>query len=136
MMARIPLRDRRGSVALEFGLVVPMVLVLLVGVIDVGRLIGDQHALDRGVAAAARYAAVNSASATASTITAAFTAAAAPLIGSCSTCVSVSFSPAGSQGQPGGTVTVSVSYPWHASAPSLVLFSTTLTSSITLTIQN
>ena len=136
MTRRRGLRDQHGSTALEFGLMLPMVLVLLVGVIDVGRLIGDQHALDRGVAAAARYASVNSASATASTITAQFAAAAAPLIGSCGGCVSVTFSPAGSQGQPGGTVTVSVSYPWHASAPSLILFGMTLTSSTTLTVLN
>lgn len=127
-------RDRRGSVALEFGVVLPLVLMLLVGIMDVGRMMGDQHALDRGVAVAARYAIVNSSTATANTITAQFTAAVQPLLGSCGTCtVNVTFSPSY---QVGGTVTVTASYPWTPTVPTLVLSDTTLTSTITLTVQN
>ena len=129
-----PCRDRRGTAALEFGLVLPFMLMLLVGMLDVGRLIGDQHALDRGVAVAARYAIVNSASASATTITAQFDQAVQPLLGSCVGCtVTVTFSPSY---QPGATVTVSATYAWTSTLPTLSLANTTLSSSITLTVQN
>lgn len=134
MTARPPLRDRHGSLALEFGLVLPFVIVMLVGILDVGRLMGDQHALDRGVEVAARYAVVNSSSASTGTITTQFDQAVQPLLGSCATCtVSVSFNPSY---QPGATVTVTASYPWTPTLPLMLLSATTLSSSITLTVQN
>ena len=127
-------RDGRGTAALEFGLALPVVMLLAVGIIDLGRLLGDQHALDRGVTVAARYAAVSSTSAGTGTITAQFTAAVQPLLGSCGTCtVTVSFSPSY---RPGGTVTVAAQYPWSASLSMLALPSLTLNSSVTLTVLN
>ncbi len=128
------LRDRRGTASLELALVLPFVIAVLLGAIDLGRLMGDQHALDRGVAVAARYAIVNSSSATAASITTVFDSAVQPLLGSCGTCtVTVSFNPSY---QPGGTVTISATYPWTATLPALTVANTTLSSSITLTVQN
>lgn len=134
MSSRPLWRDRRGDVALEFAIVLPLVLMLLLGIIDVGRLLGDQHALDRGVEVAARFAAVSSASADATTITTQFNKAIQPLLGSCSACtVTVGFNPSY---QPGATVTITATYPWTPSAPSFLLSDTTLTSTMTLTVLN
>ena len=48
-----------GSVAVEYGLLLPALLLLVLGVMDVGRLLWTQATLDRAVEAAARCAAVN-----------------------------------------------------------------------------
>ena len=57
-----------------------------------------------------------------------------PLLGSCVGCtVTVTFSPSY---QPGATVTVSATYAWTSTLPTLSLANTTLSSSITLTVQN
>lgn len=48
----------RGTVALEFALVLPALLLMALGVMDVGRLIWTQTTLDRAVEAAARCAAI------------------------------------------------------------------------------
>lgn len=127
-------RDRRGTVALEFALVAPFVLTLIFALLDLGRLLGDQHALDAGVAVAARYAIVSSASASAAAIEAKVFGTIAPLLGACGTCtVTVTFAPSY---QPGGTVTVAASYPWVPSTPISLLPAHTLASSSTLTVQN
>lgn len=126
--------DRRGSTALEFGLALPIFSALMFGILDLGRLFGDQHALDSGVAVAARYAAVNSASASPASIKAQFVTAVLPLLGTCGSCtVTVSFTPSY---QPGGTVTVAAQYPWSPSLGTLGLPGLTLSTSITLTILN
>lgn len=51
--------SRRGSTALEYAVVAPAFLTLVFGVIDVGRLVWFQVALDRATQAAARCANVN-----------------------------------------------------------------------------
>ncbi|MFZ2466851.1 TadE/TadG family type IV pilus assembly protein [Parvibaculum sedimenti] len=48
-----------GAAAIEFALVVPLVLLFTIGIVDVGRLLWTQTTLDRAVQAAARCAAVN-----------------------------------------------------------------------------
>lgn len=50
-----------GTAAIEFALVLPVLLLFTLGLIDVGRLLWTQTTLDRAVQAAARCAAVNSA---------------------------------------------------------------------------
>jgi Flp pilus assembly protein TadG len=50
---------RRGSVALEYGLIAPLLLVLVLGIIDTGRLIWIYTTLYRATEAAARCGAVN-----------------------------------------------------------------------------
>lgn len=47
--------DTRGTAALEFGLLLPFMVVLLAGVTDIGRSIWHHHSLQKGVQDAARY---------------------------------------------------------------------------------
>jgi Flp pilus assembly protein TadG len=55
--------DQRGIVAIEFALFMPILILLLIGLIDVGRVFHRQMVLDRAVRAAADYAVVVGASA-------------------------------------------------------------------------
>lgn len=50
-----------GNVAIEFGLILPVLLMLTLGIIDVGRLFWANMTLARATEAAARCAAVNNA---------------------------------------------------------------------------
>ena len=52
-------RGERGSVAVEYGIILPVLLMLVLGIVDMGRLIWTQTTLDRAVEAAARCGAVN-----------------------------------------------------------------------------
>jgi Flp pilus assembly protein TadG len=54
-----PLRSRRGTVALEYGLVLPALLLFLLGIMDTGRLLWTYTTLNRAAAAAARCGAVD-----------------------------------------------------------------------------
>lgn len=56
MMTR---RSTDASVAVEFGLLLPMVLVFLIGIIEAGRLVWTQSTLDYAVSEAARCGAVD-----------------------------------------------------------------------------
>ncbi len=49
----------RGSVAVEYGIILPVFLLLVLGIVDVGRLMWTQTTLDRAVEAAARCGAVD-----------------------------------------------------------------------------
>jgi len=51
--------SQRGSVALEYGLIVPLLLVLVLGIMDTGRLIWTYTTLYRAAEAAARCGAIN-----------------------------------------------------------------------------
>lgn len=48
-------RDSRGAAALEFGILLPFLVILLSGVVELGRSLWQHHALDKGVRDAARY---------------------------------------------------------------------------------
>lgn len=48
--------DQRGSIAVEFALVAPVLMVVLAGVIDIGSAAYVRHSLDTRVTAAAEYA--------------------------------------------------------------------------------
>lgn len=50
---------RRGAAAIEYGLILPAVLLFIIGIIDVGRLLWTYTTLNRAVEAAARCGAVN-----------------------------------------------------------------------------
>jgi Flp pilus assembly protein TadG len=125
---------RRGSFALEFALVAPCMLILLIGLIDLGRMFGDQHALDEGVSVAARYAVVNSASATVASIKSQFMQSVQPVLGNCTGCTfAITFTPSY---QPGATVTVSATYAWAPSVTITLMAAQSLASATTLTVQN
>jgi Flp pilus assembly protein TadG len=52
-------RERRGVAALEFGLMTPVFLIALAGVVDIGTAFVSQSMLDSVVSSAANYALVN-----------------------------------------------------------------------------
>jgi len=54
-------RRERGSVAIEYAIILPVFLVLVLGLMDTGRLIWTQTTLDRAVEAAARCASIDTA---------------------------------------------------------------------------
>lgn len=47
--------DSRGTAAVEFGLLLPFMVVLLAGIADIGRSIWHHHSLQKGAQDAARY---------------------------------------------------------------------------------
>lgn len=49
----------RGAVAIEYGIILPVLIVLVFGLIDTGRLIWTQTTLDRATETAARCGAVD-----------------------------------------------------------------------------
>jgi Flp pilus assembly protein TadG len=61
MSKRSAIRGKRGTAALEYGLVVPVLLLFLLGIIDMGRLMWTYAGLSRAVAEGARCGAVNTA---------------------------------------------------------------------------
>jgi hypothetical protein len=56
---RLPLRNDRGTALVEFALVLPLVLLLLLGMIDVGKAVNYWNDETHLANEAARYAAVN-----------------------------------------------------------------------------
>jgi Flp pilus assembly protein TadG len=129
--------DRRGNAALEFAMAAPCVLILLIGLLDIGRLFADQYALDQGVAVAARYAVVNSTSATVgATSLTAFEQQVQPLLGSCIAAGTCTFSLAPAGFLPGATVSVTATYTWTPSAAITAIPAQILNSATTLTVQN
>lgn len=54
-----PRDGERGAVAVEYGIILPVFLVLVLGMMDTGRLLWTQTTLDRAVEAAARCSVVN-----------------------------------------------------------------------------
>jgi Flp pilus assembly protein TadG len=59
-MALFDRNDRAGSVAVEMAVVLPLVLLVIVGLMEFGRVLWTQATLDYAVEAAARCAVVNS----------------------------------------------------------------------------
>jgi len=57
--SRAPDNANAGSMALEYGLLIPALLLLIFGTMDVGRLIWTYATLHRAVEASARCAAIN-----------------------------------------------------------------------------
>lgn len=53
------LRSRRGAAAVEYGLILPALLLFIIGIIDVSRLLWTYTTLNRAVEAAARCGAIN-----------------------------------------------------------------------------
>jgi Flp pilus assembly protein TadG len=123
-----------GTTAAEFAIATGVVLVLVFATFDIGRLFAAQHALDFGVEKAVRYAVVNSTTATSATIKSKLVTAITPAIGAtqaAAAIVSVTFSPSE---KIGGTVTVTASLAWTASAAGDFMPAVTLNSAQTLTI--
>lgn len=125
---------RRGVAGIETAMVLTTFFALLFGMFDLSRMVGWQHVLDRSVLTAVRYAAVNSSSATTSSITAAFTTAATPLLGAATAGqakVTVTFTPSYATGN---AVTVSARLAWAPATGLTQFIALTLTSSATMTV--
>lgn len=58
-MIRSLCRSRRGAAAVEFGLIAPILLLVLVGTIEAGRAIWTRNALQFAAEEAARFSMVN-----------------------------------------------------------------------------
>lgn len=54
------MRDSVGATAVEFALILPLLIMLVVGTMEVGRLIWVQNALETAVQAGARYGSIHS----------------------------------------------------------------------------
>ncbi|MFQ6017192.1 MAG: TadE/TadG family type IV pilus assembly protein [Kiloniellaceae bacterium] len=54
-LARKFWRARKGTAAVEFAMVLPVLTVLLFGAIDIGRLLVDYHAVSKSIRDATRY---------------------------------------------------------------------------------
>jgi Flp pilus assembly pilin Flp len=50
-------RERRGSAVIEFALFIPMFLIVLVGVVEYGRVLAQTNAIEKGLRAGAMIAA-------------------------------------------------------------------------------
>jgi Flp pilus assembly protein TadG len=53
------IRSRRGSIAIEYALLLPALMLFVIGIMEVGRLLWTQTTLDRAAEAAARCGAVD-----------------------------------------------------------------------------
>ncbi len=60
-MGRSDFGSRRGAVAVEFAIALPLVLLFVIGLLEFGRLIWMKTTLDYAVEAAARCAAIDAA---------------------------------------------------------------------------
>ncbi len=127
--------DRRGSVAIEFALAFPVLILAFLAVFELYRLVAAQRTLEYAVDRALRYGAVRSTSASAADIGQVVTASATALLGGAGGSVAshVSFSPGYA---PGDTLSVSVSYAWTPALLGGVFPALTLTSSGAITVQN
>ena len=135
-MTRSRSRRQRGATAVEFAVTSSVLLMLILTAVDLGLLYLAQQALNNGVAAATRYAAVNSAGSSSASIASRFAAAVTPVLGAAqaSHCqVTVSFAPANA---PGGSVTVRASLAWHPFTSFDFMPAVTLTSTAALIIQH
>jgi len=133
MMRWHPLRDRRGSAAIEFAVAAPTVLIVFLAVFEVYRLFAAQRALDFAVTRALREASVTSATASSSSIQSIVTGLVQDLIGSSTVSVTVTFSPSYS---PGGTLTISANYNWSPAILPVDFSPVQLTSTGAITVQN
>ncbi len=106
------LKDCRGSAFVEFGILGPVFFLVIVGMIDFGRMMWLSNSVEHAATEGARYAAVRGSNkatvATVQTITD-FARAQVTLIPTGDMTVNVSWTPANNN-NPGSSVTVQVTY--------------------------
>ncbi|MFE6256230.1 TadE/TadG family type IV pilus assembly protein [Agromyces sp. NPDC057865] len=95
----------RGAAAVEFALIVPVLLLLVFGIFEFSRLYNEQISLSNAARASARVMAISNDQVKARTAATSGAPALDPLIAG----GQVSFSPATCS--PGGTMTVTITYP-------------------------
>ncbi len=106
------LKDRRGTAFVEFGLLAPILFLVIVGIVDFGRMMWLSNSVEHAATEGARYAAVRGVGkptvATAQQIQD-FARAQVTLIPTSEMTVNVSWTPTNNN-NPGSTVTVQVTY--------------------------
>jgi Flp pilus assembly protein TadG len=127
-------KNRAGVAALEFALTVSMFLMLVFGIVEIGRYLAAQQSLTSAVHVGGRYAvahdSLSSSPATQSSIQTVIQNAAGGLVANSIT-ATATFSP---NNAAGSTVTISATYPWVPLVPLLNLPSATITVTSTMTI--
>ncbi len=128
-------RDRRGSVAVEFALTLPVLMLAFLAIFELYSLVAAQRTLDFAVDRALRYAAVHSTAASATTIAGVVTTETKALLGSAgaSVAATVSFTPSYA---PGNAVAITATYAWTAAMLGTLFPHVTLASTGTITVQN
>jgi hypothetical protein len=124
-------KSERGQALVEFALVLPIILSLVLGVLEFGQAFNDKNDLTNMANQAIRYAEVNSCSACGASKVESYiptTADTQPLRDGTTVCFS---SPDGSFPQAGQRVTVKVSTPFHLLHYLGLGGSTTITSTVT-----
>ncbi len=109
------IRDRRGTAAVEFAIVAPVMLMLTVGTIDVGRMVWSASALNHLARETTRYASVRGAESPAPATQSeleTFIADRLIAMDPSDLTVVVSWSPSAPPGLPGGTIRVQRDYPF------------------------
>ncbi len=106
------LKDRRGAAFVEFGLIAPIFFLVIVGIVDFGRMMWLSNSVEHAATEGARYAALRGVGkptvATAQEIED-FARARITLIPTGDMTVNVSWTPTNNN-NPGSTVTVQVTY--------------------------
>lgn len=127
--------DRRGSVAVEFALTLPVLMLAFLAIFALYSVVAAQRTLDFAVDRALRYAAVHSAAASATTIAGVVTTEAEALLGSAGASVvaTVSFAPSYA---PGNAVAITATYAWTPAILGTLFPAVTLASTGTVTVQN
>lgn len=128
--------NRDGSVAVEFAITFTVFLMLIFGIIELGRYTMSVQALAETVNEGARYAVVHgsksSSPATASSLVSLVQNGSSLLTPSLVS-ATVTFSP---NNAPGSTVTIVATYPWSPVVSLLPLSSATITTTSVVTILN
>lgn len=123
-------RDQSGSVAMEFALTFPAVLLAVFGLFAIYSLVMAKRAMDVGVEKALRYAVVNGGAGTAG-VSSTYTAWAQPISAGVGAGSVVTVTPAAFTA--GTKVTVTASYTWIAPATLAGSMANPLFNSVTLT---
>jgi Flp pilus assembly protein TadG len=116
------LRKQRGAVAVEFALVLPIFLALVLGIAEFGRAFNIQVSLSEAAREASRYAAIHCAETGYSESAAqAAGVAAAPSVGLSAANIGITYSGTGTCSA-GNSVVAAVSYttPWMTGFPNLI----------------
>jgi Flp pilus assembly protein TadG len=148
------LRARSGAASVEFAITFMVVLVAVLGIFELGFIFLSQRGIDRGVTESARWIAVNSATANATTVAPIFVAASTLALGSTAvaTCtyavtttvptitsgcaVNIVYPSGVTAPAPGVVVTVTAQFRWTPLTTLVNIAAITLISSAALTIQD
>ena len=128
--------DCRGTAAVEFALLLPVFLGIVVGLLEISRVMFTSHSLDFAVREATRYAIVRSATSTAPATTSSIqdvVTTRGTALDPTKLTVTVSYAP---NNAPGSVVTVQANYDFQFLAPLIPIGPVSLTSSSQMIVTN